>query len=128
MDYLFVYGTLLQNAWTEMSVFLQKQSIVLAEGWFPGYLYRIDWYPGAIYDEKSDYKVFGTIVQLNDTAKVLRVLDEYEELGDRFPQPHEYRREIVSVNSENGTVFSCWTYLYNRPVDPYPLIETGRFI
>lgn len=128
MEYLFVYGTLQQNFSNNYAKFLHSNAEIIGKGNIPGKLYRISWYPGAVYNANSDFKVYGTIFQLKNASLVFDKLDEYEGVGNIFEQPNEYVRKKVDVSLEDGTIIKCWVYLYNSNVDENSFIESGVFI
>lgn len=127
MCYLFIYGTLLPGCTTEVTGFLKENSSFISEGSFPGKLYEVDGYPGAIFlpDEKS--RVFGHILKLQQAEKVLAVLDKYEEVGPDFGSPNEYVRNQIPVLNSAGQSLLCWVYLYNLPVDNLLYIHSGKY-
>lgn len=126
-DLLFVYGTLTREFDNKMSSFLRDNSEHITEGYFPGELYDVGDYPGAVFDEDSDHQVYGDVYRLKNPAKVLRVLDEYEEVGEKFAQPNEYVRRMVTVYGIDGGTHQCWTYLYNLPTGNLRKIPSGEY-
>ena len=48
--YLFVYGTLMREFENPFATQLRARATFIAEGFFQGKLYRVSWYPGAVYD------------------------------------------------------------------------------
>ncbi len=126
MGYLFVYGTLLENENNPGAKFLEKNAKFLCKGFFYGKLYEIDGYPGAVLSNSHNEKVFGNIYKLHDEEKVLSYLDKYEEIGEHFPAPYEYKREIITVYSPKEN-FKCWVYLYNHPTHHLERIVSGYY-
>ena len=99
----------------------------VGEGSFAGQAFDMGSYPGAVYQENSDTRVYGTVFNIsNQKAAILTYLDYYEGVGDQFEQPTEYVRSIVPVQF-NDTQTDCWIYLYNLPTDDKPLIESGDY-
>lgn len=90
-----------------------------------GALYRIDYYPGFV--PGPDGIVTGDLFLLPDAGAVLSVLDEHEECAAHFPQPHEYRRERISVGTTTGPA-EAWTYVYARDVTGLERIASGDFL
>lgn len=118
---------------------LRSSAEYMGKGYFSGQLYRIEWYPGAIYDPASSTRVHGEIYCLR-SLDVLAELDEYEEvLEDEAASL--YVRRVVPVrcgpevvrdsqgSARNGqqAVIDCWAYLYNKSVGDLPFIEDGYF-
>ena len=95
-------------------------------GSFPGELYRVSWYPGAVYLPEHEGRVWGEVYQLHDFATLIRELDVYE---DVFPDEARslYIRRQVPVVLEEGSNLICWTYLFNQSLENATLIPDGRF-
>jgi gamma-glutamylcyclotransferase (GGCT)/AIG2-like uncharacterized protein YtfP len=125
-DKLFVYGTLRNNFENEYAKFLQKHSKYWGNGYFFGQLFDVGDYPGAVYDALCTEKVFGDIFLLKN-KEVLHMLDAYEGVGESNPQPQEYKREMIAIFSE-GQAISCWTYLYNHPLQTLKKISSGDYL
>ncbi|WP_242157592.1 gamma-glutamylcyclotransferase family protein [Aestuariivivens sediminis] len=122
-NYLFVYGTLLSDVNNAMSKFLETHSEYVGKGYFPGKLYMVDWYPGAIAIKQGKNKVFGRIYRMSNAQKVLEVLDGYEGIDEGL-----YKRHIMEVFLESKTVYNCWVYLYNQPITDLEQIQSGDFL
>ncbi|MES2277706.1 MAG: gamma-glutamylcyclotransferase family protein [Bacteroidota bacterium] len=122
--YLFVYGSLLDGH-NEFGVYLKNNSRAIAQSSFPGLLYDMGEYPGAIHKPQITGRVYGQIVQLND-ATILKALDEYEGFGDNEEQPNLFIRVMIPIATKSGTI-GCWVYLYNLPIAGYPQILSGRY-
>ena len=124
--YLFVYGTLMRGFENSFSNQLRTQSTFIAEGFFTGTLYRLSWYPGAVYESASSTKVYGEIYQVFDFQKIIRALDDYEGVKEKEAESLYLRRQ-VPVYAENGAVFLCWTYLYNQSLENATPLTSGKF-
>jgi len=127
MDFLFVYGTLLRNAGFPVSKILQENSRFYDSGTFPGKLYEVGEYPGAVYLPEAESVVYGNILELKNAEFVLTELDKYEEVGEEFPAPNEYVRIRIPVNCPSGEIFMCWVYLYNWPTEELKQITSGKY-
>ncbi|TDB68830.1 gamma-glutamylcyclotransferase family protein [Arundinibacter roseus] len=125
-NYLFVYGTLMRGFNNPFAATLRKHSSFAGLGHFTGELYRISWYPGALYLPKSTTSVHGEVYKLIHFETLIEQLDLYEEIDSNEAQSLYIRRE-VPVMTERQEVISCWTYLYNQPVLAADLIPSGRF-
>lgn len=122
---LFTYGTLMQDFDNPYAERLRLSSEYLGKGYFNGRLYRVEWYPGALFEPNAASQVYGEFYQLH-SLEILKTLDEYEDvLQDEAASL--YVRRVVPVRDGQGTTVPCWVYLYNQPVDALPLIETGYF-
>ncbi|SKC15187.1 gamma-glutamylcyclotransferase family protein [Dyadobacter psychrophilus] len=124
--HLFTYGTLMRGFDNPFAERLQNNSVYEGKGYFPGLLYLISWYPGAIYDADSVSKVHGEIYRLSTFEAVIPELDDYEDVFED-EQSSLYVRKTVSIIKESGETINCWVYLYNQPVTGLPLIEEGCF-
>lgn len=124
--YLFVYGTLMLGFDNALATQLRTRAIFIADGFFSGRLYRVSWYPGAVYEPEGTLKVYGEIYQLLDFETLIQELDGYEDIKD---QEHDslYLRRQVPVRTENGSIFVCWAYLYNQSLANALLLTNGKF-
>ena len=126
MEFLFVYGTL-RDPQNQVAQFLNSNAEFYNDGYFHGKLFDLGDYPGAVESEKSEDKVFGTIFQIRNPEIVFPVLDEYEEVGDKFSTPNEYTRKKIKVFTNCNEAKICHVYLYNHPVDSGRQIVSGTF-
>jgi gamma-glutamylcyclotransferase (GGCT)/AIG2-like uncharacterized protein YtfP len=87
-------------------------------------LVRIDWYPGLVLSGEG--AVHGELYEVEDVANLLQELDIYEDfLG--YEQPGSlYRRSLVEVASDAGSMLA-WTYIYLGDSSAFPLISSGRW-
>ena len=126
ITYLFVYGTLLDRQ-NEFGDYLNAKCSFYADGKFKGRLYDIGEYPGAVpVAGGSDY-VYGKIFLVNDPDNVMKRLDDYEGFGANQPQPNEFTRQLVAIETADKTI-ECWMYLYNLPVDKIFRIASGDYL
>lgn len=126
--YLFVYGTLRQNANHPMHQLLAQHSRFIGKARYQGRLYQVDYYPGAVPSHNSTDQVMGELYQLLQPDLLLPELDNYEECSPQFTPPHEYRRELQNIRLDNGNTVIAWVYVYNRNTDGLTLIQTGDFL
>lgn len=125
-DFLFTYGTLMQGFENPFAQRLHTSSTFEGKGSFPGLLYKISWYPGAVYDEKSESRVFGGVYRLTSKALLLPELDDYEDVFED-EQKSLYLRKIIPVQMQDGSALPCWVYLYNQDITGFEKIGTGDF-
>lgn len=125
-QFLFVYGTLMQGFQNPFALKLGQFSSFVGPGTFPGKLYRVSWYPGAVYLPDNSGTVFGEIYRLTDPETLLPMLDEYEEVHSD-PDRSLYLRQIIPVIANNGAIFPCWTYIYNQSAEGLQEITDGKF-
>lgn len=125
-EFLFTYGTLMQGFENPFARRLRDLSTFEGEGSFPGRLYKIEWYPGATFQEDCGSSVFGEVYKLTAPALLLPELDEYEDVLED-EQKSLYLRKIIPVSLTSGTLIPCWAYIYNQEVDPSNIIRSGNF-
>jgi gamma-glutamylcyclotransferase (GGCT)/AIG2-like uncharacterized protein YtfP len=125
--FIFVYGTLLSLGQNPISHVLAKRVRFIGSAHFPGRLYRVDNYPGALISDDSKDKVQGEVYLLRNTKKLLTILDRYEECSPSFPKPTEFIRTIQKVYFEDGRAVSAWIYIFNRTTEGLELIESGNY-
>ena len=123
--FLFVYGTLREGADHSAHRLLKKGAKLIGPARMRGQLYAVNGYPGAALSNDGDNQVIGELYRLLKPQAVLKALDDYEEAGENFPEPQEYRRCRVLVKKEDGAELFAWCYLYNRPTAGLKLITSG---
>ena len=127
-EYIFVYGTLRRETGHLMYHILARYADFIGDGYVHGKLYEVGGYPGMKLSENPVEKVYGEVYRLRDPDYVLKVLDEYEECNENYPEPHEYTRIQVTVHLTDGRVLQAWAYEYNYPTDTLELIPSGNYI
>lgn len=128
IEYLFVYGTLRSEFKTPIGVKFRQNSQLIASASIAGLLYEVDNYPGAIATDKHNLRIKGELYRLCNISKQLIMLDEYEDCGVNFPEPHEYKRQITQVETEDKNRIQAWVYYYNLPVDNLIFIASGDYV
>ena len=126
LEYLFVYGTLMQDFHNPFAEKLHECSVFEGNGAFPGLLYKVEWYPGAIHLPESTDMVYGEVYRIQDAADLLKELDAYEEVIEE-QSASLYLRQVVPVKMEDQRMLNCWTYLYNQSTDVLTKIISGDF-
>ncbi|MBU1307953.1 MAG: gamma-glutamylcyclotransferase [Gammaproteobacteria bacterium] len=127
-EYLFVYGTLRQGANHPMHQQLIAHARFVAKARYQALLYQVSYYPAAEPSDKASAQVIGELYQLLQPELLLPLLDQYEECGEGFPQPQEYRRELQQVTLDSGASVNAWVYIYNRSTAGLRLIASGDFL
>ncbi|WP_242129030.1 gamma-glutamylcyclotransferase family protein [Sphingobium sp. Sx8-8] len=122
---LFVYGTLRPGFDGPMADWLKGVASPAGGAVARGRLYRAGAYP--VFVPGGSGKVRGDLFALPDADAILTVLDKHEECAAHFSEPHEYRRELLTVQGDAGPV-EAWTYIYNWEVGTLPPIEGGDFL
>ncbi|MGY6274194.1 gamma-glutamylcyclotransferase family protein [Methylomonas sp. MgM2] len=128
LNHLFVYGTLRRAKGGDFHPYLKDKATFIHSASVPGKLYQVDRYPGAIpapYGSKS--RVYGEVYRLFKPEGLLRVVDEYEECTEHFPQPHEYQRLAATVTLGDGKTTKAWVYWFRRSVYGLRQIPSGDY-
>lgn len=125
-DFLFTYGTLMQGFENPFALRLHALSTFEGKGSFPGLLYQVSWYPGAVYIKNSENSVHGEVYRLTNKAILLPELDEYEDVFEDEDKSL-YLRKIIPIQMQDGSVLPCWVYLYNQDTTNLNKIENGDF-
>lgn len=116
MDYLFVHGTLRRGC---------RDNGLLADGTFSGRAETAQHYALCLVNEKP------LVTKRPVSAikgEVYAVTDEMLRLVDRFAgHPRVNRRELVSVQLEDGQTVEAWLYFYIQPLHNAALIESGEY-
>lgn len=130
-DLLFVYGTLRPGASADLLCTHPQQVRWFCRAHVHGLLYQVSYYPGLILLPATDgraMRVMGDVFQLKDPLSLLRELDQFEACTPEDPQPHEYRREEITVTMADGSTCLAWVYVYNHDVKTCALIASGDFL
>lgn len=125
IDFLFIYGTLLQPD-NPFANYLSQNCTCISAGKLKGLLYDIGEYPGAVIGNNTDNYIHGSIYQLHHPKENLRVIDDYEGYGLEQDLPNLYIRSVASIETDSGTV-DAWIYLYNLPTNGLPQIPSGNY-
>ncbi|SEN52076.1 Uncharacterized conserved protein YtfP, gamma-glutamylcyclotransferase (GGCT)/AIG2-like family [Mucilaginibacter gossypiicola] len=125
-QFLFVYGTLLQPG-NQFADYLSKHCKFISEGKIKGRLYDIGDYPGAVIDDREERYIYGRIFMMDDPETILKIVDDYEGIGDVYHHPQEYTREQVNILTIDNNI-NCWMYLYNLSVSNCRQIISGDYM
>lgn len=126
---IFVYGTLRSDPAHEMFHLLAKHARFVGNATVPGRLFDLGDYPGMISSDDAG-RVSGEVYEFAPPhwRSVIKRLDEYEGCSPADPQPHEYRREIVSARLTTGEELAAWAYILNRWPVGSPEIKSGDYL
>jgi gamma-glutamylcyclotransferase (GGCT)/AIG2-like uncharacterized protein YtfP len=128
VKFLFVYGTLRNDAKNSMYHLLARNSTFIGDATYQGKLYLVEDYPAAVPSHNPADSVLGEVYSVHNFNYVLPQLDEYEECSTRFPKPTEYVRRIESVTLKtSGISILCIIYIYNWPIEHLKEIPSGNF-
>ena len=125
--HLFVYGSLMSSAGHPMGERLRREARLIGEATILGCLYRISWYPGVVASRDPGERVHGEVYALDNPARALAWLDEYEGIVLGGPKPVEYQRLERPVRLPSGDEIMAWVYLYRAEVAGLNAIPGGRW-
>ncbi|MFM2170444.1 MAG: Gamma-glutamyl cyclotransferase, AIG2-like, partial [Verrucomicrobiota bacterium] len=94
-----------------------SSGIYVCDAMTTGLLYRIDWYPGALFDPASAQKIHGELYEVDD--QLLHDLDHFE--GE------EYRRVCVQVSTSQG-IRQAWAWEFVQNVTSEQQIVSGDWL
>jgi len=137
-QHLFIYGTLLSTQGHTLGRRLQSGATFIGHATLHGALYLVEsftgpggterpsHYPACVLSDGPDNIVHGELYAIKDPG-ILDALDAYEECGPGFPEPQEYIRIPVEVETADSARVLSWVYLYNHSVDSLRRIPDGRW-
>jgi gamma-glutamylcyclotransferase (GGCT)/AIG2-like uncharacterized protein YtfP len=128
LPYLFAYGTLRGSAETEWSRFLSATSRFADSGRTRGALFHLGGYPGVTVCTEDDAWVRGEVFLLNDPSSALPLLDVYEGCSPDDPPPHEFERQVVTVELDSGRSVEAWAYIYCLETRGKARIGSGDYL
>ncbi len=125
--YLFAYGTLRRAVPNSMHSLLAGKAEYMGDAWISGCLYDAGGYPGLSFSGGAGSHVKGEVYRLLEPHATLRDLDDYEQCSPKHPEPHEYRRVLVSLQMDNGESVKAWCYEYLHATRGLRLIQGGDY-
>jgi len=130
--YLFVYGTLMSGARTELGteqrLLLARQSDSLGPASLPkARLYDLGEYPGITLSDDIYEIVHGEAVLLSNPEQQLAWLDRYEGFTPGGTD-NDYDRIVRQVHLAGGETFDAWVYVLLHTPDDEKRIVSGRWI
>lgn len=128
MSYLFVYGTLRKGFEHPMAELLARSAELFTSAYCQGLLYDLGPYPVFTYSNLPQASVKGDVYLLHNEHEVLKMLDEYEGIGEDLETGITYERLKLEVLSEDGIKISAWVYLYLGSLDHLNPIEGGDYL
>jgi gamma-glutamylcyclotransferase (GGCT)/AIG2-like uncharacterized protein YtfP len=127
-EYLFVYGTLIPElAPAEIEGVVRRLGRV-GPGFTRGLLYDLGEHPVADFDDGSDGRIFGEVLELPDDASVIDALDRYEGFDREDEAASWFVRTKCHVILESGDETECWVYVYNGEIASAKFIESGDYL
>jgi gamma-glutamylcyclotransferase (GGCT)/AIG2-like uncharacterized protein YtfP len=124
---VFFYGTLLPEFVPPAMRDVVAPLHFCGEGSVRGVLFDLGEYPGAVFDEMSDKRVYGAVFQLPVDSGVLEKLDRYEGYEHGGHTASLFVRKLQPIDVADGATMECWVYEYNGNPQGVPLIASGRY-
>ena len=129
LDYLFVYGTLRSDSYSDSyRQLIAPHFKLVSRATIAGRLYAIVDYPGLLPAEEATDIVIGELYSFSGGEKTLHAIDDYEGCASHSPQPHLYPRVKEKVWLKGDNVVEAWVYFYNFPISDTMLIRSGDFL
>jgi gamma-glutamylcyclotransferase (GGCT)/AIG2-like uncharacterized protein YtfP len=123
---LFVYGTLRRDSAHPMARWLAGVSRFLGHASVAGRLYDLGPYPGLVADDAAG-RVWGHLLEMMEPESALDQLDAYEGCPLGEPIPALFRRGLLPVRAEDGTVHTAWVYTYHGEVVEEKRVTAGEY-
>jgi gamma-glutamylcyclotransferase (GGCT)/AIG2-like uncharacterized protein YtfP len=125
---IFVYGTLRRDPAHDLYHLLARHGRFIGDARVRGRLFDLGSYPGMTLDDDNGY-VSGELYEITSNwPHVIARLDDYEGCTAADPEPHEYRREVVTALPSAGEPVTAWAYILNRDPGGLPAIESGDYL
>lgn len=115
-SHVFVYGTLRKDSRGQVLSPLCRDWIFLGYGTVGGRLYDFGAYPGAVPSDDPEQRVRGEVYLLPAPDTMLPPIDRYEGCSGEDEPPHEFERELVTLEMDDGSPQEAWIYWYK--LDP----------
>lgn len=128
---LFVYGSLRSGAVHPMAKMLSRYAEKIGDGYFYGLLKDMGAYPGALYDQAMETKVWGEVFQWTEEAApwLWSELDQYEGFDAQQCQDSEFIRIKAKVRLEDEELISdLYIYQPNWWEENGQIIPSGDYL
>ena len=76
---------------------------------------------------EEEHWTTGHLLQLWNPPATLITLDDYEGIVPGKEENSPYRRQLAEVFA-NGQMETAWVYVYNEPVDEFPVIPFSNYL
>lgn len=126
MHSVFVYGTLRRGG---SNHFRMDHAEFVGLGKVAGAIHLIDSNPELVFPAlKLDVEghVVGEVYLVSET--LLKSLDAFEGICERYEEPYEYRRVRVGVEMETGGSVSAWIWEWNSGLDGARPLPEGDWL
>lgn len=93
----------------------------------PGQLFDTGRYPAAVASSESSDVIHGELYQLDDPEEVWAWLDEYEGYFSGNEADSLFVRRLALVEAQGRQPLQAWMYWYNRSLEGFEPIASGRY-
>lgn len=126
VDHVFVYGTLQDGFSNPGRDILTTHARYVGPARVEGALYDLGSFPALVVDVEDPGTVTGEVYELTaDPRTALERLDRYEGAAGDTPGP--YRREVLTIELEDGSTLPAFTYVWTEPVDASDRVRSGDY-
>jgi gamma-glutamylcyclotransferase (GGCT)/AIG2-like uncharacterized protein YtfP len=126
-EYIFVYGTLLPQYAPEDLQSAVHALRYVGDGMVYGWLYDMGDFPALVLHPDAP-DAFGTVFALPTEGHVLARFDKYEEFYSDNVAASLFVRQATTVTLTDGSLLTCWIYVYNRVIGGATLISSGNYV
>jgi gamma-glutamylcyclotransferase (GGCT)/AIG2-like uncharacterized protein YtfP len=123
---VFVYGTLRKGG---SNHFRMDGAEFVGKGTVGGGIYLIDSNPELIFPAlklDNEGRVVGEVYRVSETQLI--ALDAFEGISERYEEPYEYRREMVTVEMDAGDPVNAWVWVWNSCLDGAKPLPEGDWL
>ena len=124
---LFVYGSLRHGFNHAAYEYMAQYFNLVGPGKTTGTMYDLGPYPAAVPGDGS-HQIIGELYRIKQEDEfeyAIAQLDDYEGVSATYDQPALYRRELVTVELQDGIGQKAWIYWYNGDTTGKTVVESG---
>jgi gamma-glutamylcyclotransferase (GGCT)/AIG2-like uncharacterized protein YtfP len=125
-EFAFFYGTLMTGFDRRRRAGIEDRMTYVGRGSIQAALFDLGIYPAAV--PAPEGRVWGEVYQLEDSARVLGILDDIEGHAPTDPDHSLYIRTRVTVFLDDGRQLDAWVYFYNAPLGGAQQIPSGDYL
>lgn len=115
-ELLFIYGTLHPDRAPREIATAVRRLTPIGRATIRGHRCDLGEYPGVILDSTGT-QVDGELFTVPDDT-TLAALDAYEDFHPDLPAASLFLRVETTATRPDGSIVTCWVYVYNREVPP----------
>jgi gamma-glutamylcyclotransferase (GGCT)/AIG2-like uncharacterized protein YtfP len=124
---VFVYGSLRKGFNSPAYNYISHYFDHVGNGQIRGKLYDLGSYPAALPCEEESF-IVGELYGIRNVPEfewAMAQLDDYEGVDASYDEPAEYRRALVDVQLDDGSIKQAWVYWYAGSVEDKPPVPSG---